>query len=278
MGWRRLVGSFKLKVSFAEYPLFCKALLQKRPVIERHHKRNVRCIPESCAYTIMGWLRLVGSLKLWVFFAGYRLFYRALLQRRPVILRSQKCTVYTTIMSIYHYGVATISRLLKIKGLFCRISSVLWGSFAKETCDFKEPTDRSHHIVNWYIICVNKKSGEHSPLLLCLASTCSSWHTNLCMLFVPHKAFTKYPKNETHMYMCVCYSFLTECLQNRQKQHTYVCHMLLCILWVYVIRIMSVSYWYVYPQDTHTNVIRIIRNSQHNIMIFVCVRVCVCVY
>jgi len=148
MGWRRLVGSFKLKVSFAEYPLFCKALLQKRPVIERHHKRNVRCIPESCAYTIMGWLRLVGSLKLWVFFAGYRLFYRALLQRRPVILRSQKCTVYTTIMSIYHYGVATISRLLKIKGLFCRISSVLWGSFAKETCDFKEPTDRSHHIVN----------------------------------------------------------------------------------------------------------------------------------
>ena len=41
---------------------------------------------------------------------------------------------------------ATISRLLKITGLFCRISSVLWGSFAKKTYNFKEPTHRSHPI------------------------------------------------------------------------------------------------------------------------------------
>ena len=31
-------------------------------------------------------------------------------------------------------------------GLFCRISFVLQGSFAKETCNFKEPTNRSHRI------------------------------------------------------------------------------------------------------------------------------------
>ena len=36
----------------------------------------------------MGWLRLVGSLKWQVSFAEYRLFYRALLQKRPIILRS----------------------------------------------------------------------------------------------------------------------------------------------------------------------------------------------
>jgi len=36
----------------------------------------------------MGWLRLVDSLKLQVSFAEYRLFYRALLQKRPIILRS----------------------------------------------------------------------------------------------------------------------------------------------------------------------------------------------
>jgi len=36
----------------------------------------------------MGWLRLVGSLELQVSFAEYRLFYRALLQKRPIILRS----------------------------------------------------------------------------------------------------------------------------------------------------------------------------------------------
>ena len=45
-----------------------------------------------CVYfplsTAMGWLRLVGSLKLYVSFAGYSLFYRALLQKRPIILRS----------------------------------------------------------------------------------------------------------------------------------------------------------------------------------------------
>ena len=37
----------------------------------------------------MGWLRLVGSIKLQVSFAAYCLFYRALLQKRPVILSIQ---------------------------------------------------------------------------------------------------------------------------------------------------------------------------------------------
>ena len=36
----------------------------------------------------MGWLRSVGSIKLQVPFAEYRLFYRSLLLKRPIILRS----------------------------------------------------------------------------------------------------------------------------------------------------------------------------------------------
>jgi len=36
----------------------------------------------------MGWLRLVGFLKLDISCAEYSLFYRALLQKRPIILRS----------------------------------------------------------------------------------------------------------------------------------------------------------------------------------------------
>ena len=50
-----------------------------------------------------------------------------------------------------NYGVDTIRRLLKIIcllciiGLFCRIQSFLQGSFAKETYNFEEPTNRSHH-------------------------------------------------------------------------------------------------------------------------------------
>ena len=45
------------------------------------------------------------------------------------------------------YGVAAIFRPLKIIGLFCRISSLLQGSFAKKTYNFKEPTTCSHPIV-----------------------------------------------------------------------------------------------------------------------------------
>ena len=55
--------------------------------------------------------------------------------------------VFYIISTPHKYGVATISRILKIIGLFCRILSFLQGSFAKETYIFKEPTNCSHHIV-----------------------------------------------------------------------------------------------------------------------------------
>ena len=65
--------------------LFCKRaldILQKRPVQSYTYtskRGQARC---------MWWLRLVGSLKLQVSFAEYRLFNRALLQKRPKNLRS----------------------------------------------------------------------------------------------------------------------------------------------------------------------------------------------
>jgi len=44
------------------------------------------------------------------------------------------------------YGVATISRLLKIIGFFCKRALYKRRYSAKETCNFKEPTNRSHRI------------------------------------------------------------------------------------------------------------------------------------
>ena len=44
------------------------------------------------------------------------------------------------------YGVATVSRIDKSLGIFCRISSLLQGFFAKETYNFIDPTNRSHPI------------------------------------------------------------------------------------------------------------------------------------
>ena len=49
------------------------------------------------------------------------------------------------------YGVASISRLLQITGFFCRIWSLLQGSFAKETYNFREPTNRSHPITLQFV-------------------------------------------------------------------------------------------------------------------------------
>ena len=47
----------------------------------------------------MGWLQLVASLNLQISFAEYSLFHRALLQKRPIILRSLliEATPYQTI-------------------------------------------------------------------------------------------------------------------------------------------------------------------------------------
>jgi len=56
------------------------------------------------------------------------------------------CVVGVCVAQKLSYRVATIGRLLKIIGRFCRISSLFKGSFAKETYNFKEPTSRSRPI------------------------------------------------------------------------------------------------------------------------------------
>ena len=77
-------------------------------------------------------------------------------------------------LNLCAYGVATISRLLKSIGLFCRISSVWKGSFAKETYNLKEPTNRSHPISMSHVLC--RMSGTaHS------GQACRRYHRhNLC--------------------------------------------------------------------------------------------------
>ena len=57
----------------------------------------------------MGWLRVVGSLKFYVSFAEYGLFYRALLQKRPLICRSLLivATPYTPVTNKPVHNAAT---------------------------------------------------------------------------------------------------------------------------------------------------------------------------
>jgi len=64
-----------------------KTLIHKRALLARTRKDNtIRTIPGTNGISGMGWLRLVGSIKLQVSFAEYCLFFRALLQKRPMIL------------------------------------------------------------------------------------------------------------------------------------------------------------------------------------------------
>jgi len=89
MGWLRLVGSLKLQVSFAEYSLFYRALLQKRPIILK--ALLIVATPYAFGWLrvlAMGWLWLVGSIKFLVSFAKERYKRDFILQKRSIILRS----------------------------------------------------------------------------------------------------------------------------------------------------------------------------------------------
>jgi len=61
------------------------------------------------------------------------------------------------------YRVTTISRLLKIISLFCRMLSLSLGSFAKETYNFKEPAHHSQPI-SWLSIQSHDFLRGHSRL------------------------------------------------------------------------------------------------------------------
>ena len=105
----------KIYVSFAKEPYKKDDILQKRPVTSRS-------------------LLIVAT--------PYELWLRALLWAL------ENATGGVTGLTI-GYGVATISRLLKIIGLFCRRTLIRRLYSAKETYRFKEPTNRSHPILGW---------------------------------------------------------------------------------------------------------------------------------
>jgi len=73
------------------------------------------------------------------------------------------------------YGVATISRLLKMIGLFCRTLSLLQGSFAREAYSFKVPSNPSHPISEWVAINMWQLTSSHSHTD---TQTCTHTHTN----------------------------------------------------------------------------------------------------
>ena len=75
-----------------------------------------------------------------------------------VTIFSNECLIiiaHSKTLMRYMYGVAPSSRLLKIVGLFCKRALLNRWYSAKMTCNFKEPTNRSHPIwskrISWII-------------------------------------------------------------------------------------------------------------------------------
>ena len=123
-----------------------------------------------CRSWVTGWQRPIGCLKLQVIFRKRATDYRALLRKMtckhkasygssPPCITSSSIAIsygkhshelafeeYHQQLHIVFYGVATISRLLKIIRLFCKKALQRRLYSAKETYNFKEPTHRSHPI------------------------------------------------------------------------------------------------------------------------------------
>ena len=121
----------KLQVSFAKEPYKRDTTLQKRP-------------------RIVSILLIIATPYVWNFM---------LIPSSSHMYEICTCPAACVVHMTHSYGVATISRFLKIIGLFCRISSLLQGSFVKETYNFKEPTNRSHPIRDDYLRYSTHKRG-----------------------------------------------------------------------------------------------------------------------
>jgi len=116
-----------------------KDAMQSTAHLHANEPTKCSCVWYICDIHIHGVATIRKLLKIYVSFAAYHLLYRALLQKKPIILRSLliAATPYHTCVTTstlhkhrfklrysctckYEYGVASISRLLKIIGLFCK--------------------------------------------------------------------------------------------------------------------------------------------------------------
>ena len=113
----------------------------------------------------------------------------------------------------FEYGVAEISRPLKMIGLVCKRALLKRRYSAKETYDFKEPTNRSHPIV------IIRQITPHINQYV--KRDISKWketrNTDILVILVVIRQMTPY----TNQYVKICRQNSKETYTN-QKRHVYI--------------------------------------------------------
>jgi len=166
------------------------------------------------------------------------------------------------------YGVTTMSRLLKIIGLFCRISSLLQGSFAKETCNFKEPTNRSHpitqHKISSYVVLCQ--------FVFCIAYMHAYMHEYKCIPKKKKVHTNKYEYKHACMHSYICtysYTYWQTCIPI--YIHAYI-H-----IYMYV-HMCTYMHTHTYYTCICVGFCKLCVWECVRVCVCECVRVCVCVY
>ena len=151
-----------------------------------------------------GWRGDIGYLNLYVISRKRATNYRALL--REMTYKDQEHYEFTPTCTYslcrHAYGVATMSSLLEIIGLFCKraLRKRLWS--AKETYDLKEPTNRSHTILELRYATHCTTLQHTATYCITLHHTATHWHCTAshCKTFTQHIQTYAHTHRHTHIH------------------------------------------------------------------------------
>ena len=207
----------------------------------------------------MEWLRLVGSLKLYVSLAEYRRFYRALLQKRPIIWRS-----LLIVATPYHTFTCMNQSFM----------SHIWMTYAYNILDrLVYIRDSNDSFVSQIITCMNHSFMSHIHLyewlvhVTHLNDPCVSpmWSTRSCQIFewllrVANHHYYESFVHVTHSLVwmtCSCHTFEWP-VRTTSSIDSFVSHLQMT-------RSCHMSKWLVrvtYPNHSFVSYIRMTRSCQ----------------